>query len=449
MKSFPLVLAAGIFGLLFSTVSKAYTKPLKIACYRDYAPYAVLDDNGEMDGVLTEFWRVWSDRTGIPITFLPMDPGAGIHAVETGKADVFCGLFYTKKRSETLSFSDALLRMNSILFVRNDIKGTSVDTVEAPISVVKNDLAAQHLHLNHPKKSLEVLPTYHTLLAAIDAKTPAAFVYDYPRRPPGFKPLPPPDGYRKTETLYSERLRIAVKRGNLALLETVNNGLAEIPDEDLWTIASKWNLYLVDDTMFIVASVAGSALFLFVVIGGLYLMRLRTRLTVAAQQAPTDIRALIAKGENDAIEFKSSLRWDYRQEKSNKALEEVIAKTISAFLNADGGLLLIGVDDDGNLLGLEKDYQSFNNKQSADGFLLALSSLINRSLGKKVHQFVNTRIDTLDGKDVCTVAIQPSDGPVFMKKGNTEEFYIRAQASSQPLGLKETYEYILSKWHAK
>jgi len=76
----------------------------------------------------------------------------------------------------------------------------------------------------------------------------------------------------------------------------------------------------------------------------------------------SDWQVIIDKGENDLIEFKSSLRWDYRQDKVNKALETVIVKTISAFLNTEGGMLFIGIDDDGNTLGLENDYITLSKK---------------------------------------------------------------------------------------
>ena len=444
----PRHIATTIAVSLFAATT-ALGAPLKVACYKDYAPYAELDDDGEMRGVVVELWEAWSEKTGIPITFLPMTLTDGIAAVETGKADLFCGLFFTEKRAETLAFSDATLRMKTLLFVRNDIKEERVDALSVPISVVDGDFALPFLNARHPQLPLSVLPTHGALLSAVTEQSVEAFIYDYPARFPGFKTLPAPEGYRKTEILYSERLRAAVKRDNIKLAETVNNGLALISESELWRIASKWNLYQEDDTLFVIAVASGGALLAFLILGGIYLMKLRSKLAVAYPETPSDLLALIAKGENDTVEFKSSLRWDYKQEKVNKVLEQVVAKTISAFLNADGGRLFIGVNDDGNLLGLENDYRTFNKKPNADGFLLALGSVINKMLGKRVHQFISVRIDTIDDKDLCSVVLRPSDAPVFLKNGNTEEFYIRAQASSQPLGMKDACEYVISKWHGK
>jgi predicted HTH transcriptional regulator len=59
------------------------------------------------------------------------------------------------------------------------------------------------------------------------------------------------------------------------------------------------------------------------------------------------------------LEFKSSLRWGVPEGGVNKTLEKVIVKTIAGFLNSkDGGTLLIGVADNGTILGLEGDYGS-------------------------------------------------------------------------------------------
>ncbi len=154
-----------------------------------------------------------------------------------------------------------------------------------------------------------------------------------------------------------------------------------------------------------------------------------------------DWMGVIRSGESNKTEFKSSLRWDYREEKPNKALEYVIVKSISAFMNTDGGTLIIGVDDHGEILGLDKDYASVF-KENADGFLLVITNLINKHLGKAAHRLVKADIVSLAGKEVCIVRIQRSTSPVFLKKGETEEFYVRTSAASVPLGMSDSADYI-------
>jgi len=104
-----------------------------------------------------------------------------------------------------------------------------------------------------------------------------------------------------------------------------------------------------------------------------------------------DYKGVIKDGENDYVEFKSSLRWDYEQGNANKTLESIIAKTIASFMNSGGGKLFIGVDDEGKILGIEKDYDTLRNKNK-DGFFLQLTQVINQYLGKEFNQYASAKV---------------------------------------------------------
>ena len=69
--------------------------------------------------------------------------------------------------------------------------------------------------------------------------------------------------------------------------------------------------------------------------------------------APVSLEDLIAEGESDELEFKATLRWDLEEGITAKRLEDVAMKAVAAFANSQGGTLLIGVADDGEVLGLE------------------------------------------------------------------------------------------------
>jgi predicted HTH transcriptional regulator len=71
----------------------------------------------------------------------------------------------------------------------------------------------------------------------------------------------------------------------------------------------------------------------------------------------------IKERESSKVELKASFRYDMNNKKSNsKVLEKVIAKTIAAFMNAEGGTLFIGVDDESNPVGLQNDYETLKNR---------------------------------------------------------------------------------------
>lgn len=156
------------------------------------------------------------------------------------------------------------------------------------------------------------------------------------------------------------------------------------------------------------------------------------------RRAEKQIAGIIKAGEGDMIEFKSTLRWDIRAGKTNPAIEHSCLKTISAFLNSSGGILLIGVRDDGSIEGIETD-----RLPNEDKFLLHLWTLIRNCLGKDFSPYIQTRLEKTCEKTVCIVSCQPSSRPAFLRQsGFDEEMYIRVGPSSNALSISEALKYI-------
>ncbi len=150
------------------------------------------------------------------------------------------------------------------------------------------------------------------------------------------------------------------------------------------------------------------------------------------------VESIIQRGENTQTEFKSTFRWDLRQGKKNPAIEHASLKTICAFLNSNGGDLLIGVRDDETIEGIETD--QFAND---DKFLLHIWELIKTSMGHEVVEWVTTSIHRIDEKTVCHVHCQKAKTPVFLdQKGFSEALYIRVGPATNSLDIKSALKYI-------
>ncbi len=165
-------------------------------------------------------------------------------------------------------------------------------------------------------------------------------------------------------------------------------------------------------------------------------------------QIPID--ELIAEGESDELEFKSSLRWNYKTEQIDKKLEIVILKSISAFSNGEGGTLIIGVEDEGELLGLDHDYRSVNGGK--DKFELHLRNLLNKTFGKV---FATTGVSitflVIGETEICAINVSKGNKALYLdildNNGQKfEKFYVRSGNTSQELGLSEMNEYIKSRF---
>jgi hypothetical protein len=168
---------------------------------------------------------------------------------------------------------------------------------------------------------------------------------------------------------------------------------------------------------------------------------------LAPKPGDPEISALLAAGESAKVEFKSSARWDLRENRKNPAMEQVILKTVAAFLNSDGGTLLLGVSDDGSVLGLEHDYQTLQ-KKNADGYELFLGDLLLTHYGKDLSRFLKFSFHEVDSKQVCRIAIEPAPRAVWVKEGNDEYLYARAGNSTRRLSTKEAIEYCKTRWKA-
>lgn len=146
--------------------------------------------------------------------------------------------------------------------------------------------------------------------------------------------------------------------------------------------------------------------------------------------------------EDSSVEFKSSVSWDYKTKSKNKKLEEVIAKTISAFMNSYGGMLIIGANDKKEVLGIDNDLKLLK-KQDEDGFQLKIIEIVSNLIGKEFTQLLEFDFRLLEGKKIAIIAIGSANEPCFVNETN---FYIRTGNSTQPLNQKESHNYIKKHW---
>ena len=167
------------------------------------------------------------------------------------------------------------------------------------------------------------------------------------------------------------------------------------------------------------------------------------------------IAEVAIRGESDSLEFKSSARWNMRAGKRDDAMETVIAKTVAAFMNSGGGTLLIGVDDDGRLIGLGPDYATLKTPD-ADRFELWIRDLWGQRLGTNAAalpllDFAEAS-DPQEGygpQEVCRVTIPPSTRPVYLKgpKGKGEaELWVRVGNSTRRLEVADAVQYVATRW---
>jgi predicted HTH transcriptional regulator len=152
--------------------------------------------------------------------------------------------------------------------------------------------------------------------------------------------------------------------------------------------------------------------------------------------------------ESGNIEFKPAFQWDSRVMQEDKDLRfDFLLKPVAAFLNASGGTLFIGVNDDGSACGIAGDLALF--KDSPNRLELEMMQLISSKIGPIHSGSVRIQIEPLNptGQDfVCIVDVDAAPRPAFVKWGNSVYFFKRAGNKSEPLGPIDQHDYIQSRW---
>lgn len=159
-------------------------------------------------------------------------------------------------------------------------------------------------------------------------------------------------------------------------------------------------------------------------------------------EAKLDIETMIQVGETSSVEFKASLMYSHGADVpaehrfSKKALlEGTVLKTVAAFLNTQGGTLLVGVADGGGITGIERDFESFARKKNRDQWHLHLKDLMNSRISpSESTTAVEIQFhETLEGLTVAGLRVPRWSEPVWLSDGDEERFFTRVGPATHEL----------------
>lgn len=160
---------------------------------------------------------------------------------------------------------------------------------------------------------------------------------------------------------------------------------------------------------------------------------------IKEDESPT-IEDLISLAENEQVELKETLLWDIYQNQPNKDLKAEIAKEVCAFANKNGGNIIIGVSDNKEIMGIDRDLK--NLKKGLDDFELQLNQELRKRLGKVFASvYTDLEFSFIEGKQLAIITIEQSPDPVYFETGNGKEFLVRQGSSSISLDVEEARQY--------
>lgn len=150
------------------------------------------------------------------------------------------------------------------------------------------------------------------------------------------------------------------------------------------------------------------------------------------------IKSEIRTGEGKHLEFKQTLSLCMREKQKKDYVEHAILKTLCGFMNTDGGVLLVGVDDDGLIVGVDREMKMLY-KSNRDEYFKKIRNLVDANLGIENSSFIDWKLHDVDEKSVLRFEVRQSTRPVFLKKS---EFYIRTNPATDKLDGEEMITYI-------
>jgi len=140
------------------------------------------------------------------------------------------------------------------------------------------------------------------------------------------------------------------------------------------------------------------------------------------------VSELIAQGENHTLEFKETLQYNINSKQIDLDVRHESLKTIAGFLNADGGTLLIGISDSGDVKGIGRDKKAINNAND-DKFERYIRNYLsgqNSKFEPELLGYVDISFEKIQDHTICIIDVQPSpkqkiihlEGKVYVRDGN-------------------------------
>jgi predicted HTH transcriptional regulator len=171
---------------------------------------------------------------------------------------------------------------------------------------------------------------------------------------------------------------------------------------------------------------------------------------------------LIKSGESDTLEFKASMlepvpsvkiksdvisneNLDRQLKGMRETLKNEVVTTISAFMNTVGGILLVGIQDDGSVYGLDRDFKAAGGKGDWDSWVQVLANLIRGKIGTEFVNYIKVERVMHDNKTVAKIVVEKSRRPAYVEIKDAA-FYVRSLNTTTPLNTKQAHDYITDHW---
>ncbi len=226
--------------LVLITGEKSLAEKIIVAGDRNRPPLEYLDAAGTPMGILVDLWKLWSEKTGIPVEFSLEEEWEAFRSVREGRADVLSGAI--AGTDITLEYAPPFYHLDAHVFYRREVRlGAPYNLEPYRVGVSADDPAGRYLHLKHPDFSIKTHASFNELIKEIRSENLNVFVANPVEALFNMGSSGVLEDFRQSgEPLYSVGISFAVRKGNFPLLGVISGGLGKITPVEIAAVEKKY-----------------------------------------------------------------------------------------------------------------------------------------------------------------------------------------------------------------
>ncbi|MCP4137403.1 MAG: transporter substrate-binding domain-containing protein [bacterium] len=206
-----------------------------------FPPYSYIDESGKLGGIIIDYWRLWSKKNNIKIRFELVTWHRSLELARDRSGYVQGGLFQTEEREQYLDFTGDYSEIKTSVFLLHSLDLADINDMEDyRLGVSKSSAAHEMMRKSYPGVKLKIFKGNSEIFKSFKNDEIKGFVTDDPVAQYYMSKFAILGKSRKYETLYSSKLRAAVRKGDTEFLDLVNRGMSRITEEELEQIHARW-----------------------------------------------------------------------------------------------------------------------------------------------------------------------------------------------------------------
>jgi len=236
-----LALCAGPVQAVAAAALEASAPTLRVITDENYPPYLFRNGDGQMEGYLVDYWRLWQQRSGQRVELVATDWATAQRTLLDGRADVIDMLFRTPVREANYDFSPPWADLPVSIFTHVDISGIrGVAALKGfHVGVQEGDACIERL-FEAGITTLRTYTNYEELIGAAQRSEVKVFCLD--EAPANFYLYRAGTSheFKKAFEFYVGQFHRGVRKGDAATLAIVERGMQAIRPEEDAALRQKW-----------------------------------------------------------------------------------------------------------------------------------------------------------------------------------------------------------------